>query len=293
MRRVCKRKVQIDALTVCFQVVNDHHFNNIMSLDFGEVYDLGDLKLIRIKGQYYNSIYSIMYCDGDQEREFGSLMFNLRDGENTHTNGNQKVWVSLRNEILYTKDISYLGYIYQMLGLDYHNITTLDLCLDTPFQVSKTLKRHIRNKELITILNGKRVQDRAEDRPEISYDNSGDLDRDKYPSVTIKQRKAIHNKNKGVTLTTYDKAAEVRNKSKKQYILDFYGNPRKLYRTEVHLNNEDIKDFLNAVGAELNVFMLDEALLEAMFFYHLNSIIYFRRSRKEAIKWEQLLGRCT
>ena len=292
MKRVCKRKVQIDALTVCFQVVNTYHYNNIKELDYGEVYELEDFNLVRITGRYYNNIYSILYNDGEKEQEFGVLKFNLGGGENTHTNGNHKAWISLNNVILYSKDISYLGYITQMLGIDYHNITTLDLCLDTPFQVSNTLKKHIRDKKLLTVLNGKKVKDREEDRPEITYISSGDLDRDKYLTITVKQRKAIHDKSKGVTLTTYDKAAEVRNSSNKQYILDYYGNPRKLYRTEVHLNNGEIKDFLNTIGAELNVYMFDEAILEAMFFYHLNSIIYFKKSRKEAITWEQLLGRC-
>lgn len=292
MKRVCKRRIQIDALTVCFQVVNDYHYNNIMTIDYGGTYDLMDFKLVRIQGRYYNNIYSILYFDGEQEREFGSLKFNLGGGDNTHTNGTHKVWMSLSNEILYTKDISYLGYISQVLGLDFHNVTTLDLCLDTPFQVSNILKKHIRNKELATMLNGKRVKDRTEDRSEITYISSGDLDKDKYLTISVKQRKAMHDKSKGVTLTTYDKAAEVRNSSKKQYILDFYGNPKKLYRTEVHLNNEDIKDFLNSVNAELNVYMLDEALLETMFFFHLNSLIHFKRNKKEDVKWEQLLGRC-
>ncbi len=292
MKRVCKRKVQIDALTVCFQVVNDYHYNNIIALDYGEVYELEDFNLVRITGRYYNNIYSILYFDGEQEREFGSLKFNLGGGDNTHTNGTRKVWMSLSNEILYTKDISYLGYISQMLGLDYHNITTLDLCLDTPFQVSNVLKKHIRDKELVTMLNGRKVKDRTEDRPEITYITSGNLDKDKYLTISVKQRKAIHDKSKGVTLTCYDKIAEIQNSTHKQYILDFYGNPSKLYRTEVHLNNVDIKDYINAVGAEVNVYMLNESVLEDMFFHHLNSIIYFRKSRKEAITWQQLLGRC-
>lgn len=292
MKRVCKRKVQIDALTVCFQVVNDYHYNNIIALDYGEVYELEDFNLVRITGRYYNNIYSILYYNGEEEQEFGVLKFNLGGGENTHTNGNHKAWISLNNVILYSKDISYLGYITQMLGLDYHNITTLDLCLDTPFQVSTTLKKHIRNKGLLTILNGKGVRDRAEDRPEITYITSGDLDRDKYLTVTVKQRKAIHDKNKGVTITTYNKVAEIKNSSNKQYILDYYANPRNLFRTEVHLNHADIKDYLNTKDADINVFMFDEALLEDMFFYHLNNVIYFKKGRKDYITWEELLGRC-
>jgi len=34
MKRVCKRKVMIDALTVCFEVENRYHYDRLSSLDF-------------------------------------------------------------------------------------------------------------------------------------------------------------------------------------------------------------------------------------------------------------------
>ena len=91
-------------------------------------------------------------------------------------------------------------------------------------------------------------------------------------------------------MTTYDKQAEIRNSSGKDYILDFYGNPSKLYRTEVHLNNSEIRDYLDGRGLYLNYYMIDEALLEDMFFYHLNSVVRFKNGKQD-ILWEQLLGR--
>ena len=59
-------------------------------------------------------------------------------------------------------------------------------------------------------------------------------------TVNVKQRNAIKDKSRGVTVTTYDKLAEISNSSGKEYILNFYGNPTKLFRTEVHLNNSII-----------------------------------------------------
>lgn len=109
-------------------------------------------------------------------------------------------------------------------------------------------------------------------------------------TVNVKQRNAIKDKSRGVTLITYDKLAEIRNSSRKDYILDFYGNPNKLYRTEVHLNNADIKDYLDGRGLFFNYYMIDGALLEEMFFYHLNSVIRFKDGKQD-IRWEQLLGR--
>ena len=60
MKRVCKRKVMIDALTVCFEVENHYHFDRISSLDFGETYDLYEFQLVRIIIHIGNGIYIII-----------------------------------------------------------------------------------------------------------------------------------------------------------------------------------------------------------------------------------------
>lgn len=289
MKRVCKRKIMIDALTVCFEVESPYHYDQLKELELGECYDLYEFKLYRIEGRYYNNVYSISAWNGDRAIDFGQLKFNLNNGK--HVNGLSKVWISLNNETLYSDDSFFLDYIATKLGLVPHNITTLDLCLDTGFNVSKVIKKHIRDKSITTILNGKKLNDRNKDRPEITYTLSGSLDKDKYLTVYIKQRKAMKDKSKGVTVVCYDKAAEVKNSSEKDYILDYYGCTGKLFRTEVHLNNEELKDYMESRGLEFTYWTLaDEALLEAMFFYHLNSVIRFQKGRKD-IKWEQLLGR--
>jgi hypothetical protein len=109
--------------------------------------------------------------------------------------------------------------------------------------------------------------------------------------VNIKQRNAIKDKSKGITVLTYDKAAEIGNASDKQYILDYYGNPKKLYRTEVHLNAEEIRNFVERIGIQYTPLILfDEAVLEGMFFHYLGSVIRFQ-SRKVDASWEHLLGR--
>ena len=294
MKRVCRRKVMIDALTVCFEVENRYHFDHISSLDYGETYDLYEYQLSRIEGRYYDNVYAITYMDDDTEIEFGQLKFNISRGsesDNLHENGNLKVWISLNNQTLYTKDQYNLGFIATKLGLEPHNITTLDLCKDTPFNVGKSVRKLIKDKTVTTILNGKRIKDRDEDRPEITYITSGSLNKtDKYMTVNVKQKNAIKDKNRGVTVTTYDKVAEVQNSSGKDYILNYYGNPQKLYRTEVHLNNQEVKDYLDSRGLFFNYYMIDEAMLEDMFYHHLNSVIRFEYN-KEKILWEHLLGR--
>ena len=285
----------IDALTVCFEVTDRYHYDRICELDFGQTYDMYEFQLMRVEGRYYNNVYAIIYMDGDSQVEFGQLKFNIgkvANPNNLHDNGNPKVWISLNNQSLYSNDQYNLGFIATKLGFEPHNITTLDLCLDTPYNVSKPLRQLIKNKAVTTILNGTKVKERDEDRPEITYTLSGSLNKDKYMTVNVKQRNAIKDKSRGVTVTTYDKLAEISNSSGKEYILNFYGNPTKLFRTEVHLNNAEIKDYLDSRGLYFNYYMIDEALLENMFFYHLNSVIRFKYGKQDIV-WEQLLGRAS
>lgn len=295
MKRVCRRKIQIDALTLCYEVEHTFYYEQLQSLNYEDTIDLDEFQLTRTTGRYYDNVYNVRAWNGERVIEFGQLKFNLAHGDeqsNTHTNGQRKVWLSLNNETLYSQDIHFLTYIEQRLGLEFHNVTSLDLALDTPFGVSPLVKSYLRNKVVTTILNGKRITDRDEDRPEISYTFSGSLNKqDKYKTVNIKQRNAIKDKSKGITVLTYDKAAEISNSSDKQYIMEHYGNPKRLYRTEVHLNAEDIKNYVERKSIRYTPLILfDEATLEDMFFHYLNNVVRFQ-SDKLDVSWKHLLGR--
>ena len=295
MKRVCKRPIQIDALTICYEVMHSCYYEQLSTLDYGECLDMNEFRLYRTEGRYFDNVYAIRLWNGTRDIEWGYLKFNLARGDkesNTHTNGKRKVWMSLNNETLYTDDFHFLTYIEQRLGLEFHNVTSLDLCLDTPFCISPLIKTYLHKKDVTTILNGKRIIDRDEDRAEISYTTSGSLNKqDKYKTVNIKQRNAIKDKTKGITVQTYDKAAEISNASDKQYILEHYGNPKRLYRTEVHLNAEDIKAYVERRGIEYTpLLLIDEATLEDMFFHYLGSVIRFQCGTSDTT-WGHILGR--
>ena len=295
MKRVCRRKIQIDALTLCYEVENTYYYDQLRQLDFGASIDLNEFLLTRTTGRYYDNVYNIQAWNGEKTITFGQLKFSLANGNeesNIHTNGLRKVWLSLNNETLYSEDFHFLTYIEQRLGLTFHNITSLDLCLDTPFAVSPLIKTYAHSQSVTTILNGKRITDRDEDRPELTYTTSGSLNKQgKYLTVNIKQRNAIKDKGRGITILTYDKATEISNASDKQYILEHYGKPRRLYRTEVHLNAEDIKNYVERKGITYTpLLLIDEAVLEDMFFHFLNSVIRFQ-CKPEDVSWQHILGR--
>lgn len=154
---------------------------------------------------------------------------------------------------------------------------------------SRLIRRLIRNPQITTILNGKRIIDRKQDRPEITYTSSGNMDKDKYLTVNIKQKKAIKDKSKGSTLIAYNKKTEIANSSDKRYIDDYYNNPSKLHRLEVHLNNEEIRDYITKNRHELSFYsLIDKKFLSRLFGYTLNSLIRFEKEEKP-IDWANLL----
>ncbi len=288
-----KKQVMIDALTICGETSNDGMLADLAALKIGDFIWIGDCQLFRQKGGYYDYSFEILLTPPNEQRyKFGVLNFGFRNTDeesNIWPDGGHKVWIKIENRQLYTDTyVNTLHDVMSSLSINFHNITTLDLCHDANFNVSLAVKRRIRNKETTVILNGKVCKDRDSDRDEIDYNTTGSLNRDKYKTIYIKQRKAIKDKTKGVTLTCYDKFKEIKG-SQKQYILDYYNNPEKLFRVEIHLNNEQIKQFLsfNNFGSELNI-LEDNKMREQMFFDFLNRMIRFRKNN-EKFDWQRIL----
>ena len=299
MKRKTNNNVQIDALNICYQAKNVDMLCRLSKIEMGEIIDIDELvdgdgnggfRMVRIEGKYYQYVFSIFYSDGDKNRELGYLKFGLNEDE--APNEIQYVWINLENRALYSQEeIHYLMWLESVLHLDFHNISSLDLALDTPYNIANVIKRNIKDKEVITKLNGKIIRDRNIDRPEISYFCSGTMDKqNKYKTITIKQKKAIGDKSRGLVLTTYDKLAEIKNKSNKDYILQAYDNPTTLYRTEIHLNSKDVKSFLAKYSVGNNpMFLYQEDVLLAMFYYFINAVIQFKSETKD-VSWEHILG---
>ena len=247
--------LQIDALRLCYEITDPYNIDIVRTSDIGEEADFMYFYLRRIEGKHFKFVYEIRYNDAGIDKLFGELRLGINDDKeenNRHSNGLSKAWISIDNRVLYSDEIYNLGFIENNLGLELHNITTLDLCLDLSNNIAQTIRKLIRNKKITTFLNTKEIVDRSQDRPEITYISSGDMDRDKYLTVCIKQKKAIKDKSRGSTLTAYNKKAEIANSSSKKYIEEFYGNPDKLYRLEVHLNNDEVKEYLNRTRQELS-----------------------------------------
>ena len=201
--------LNIDMLRLCYEIKEPNNINIIKTKEVGEEIDFIYFYLRRIEGKHFKFVYEISYNDMGKDKLFGELRLGINDDEeasNIHSNGYNKAWISISNRILYTDEIYYLDFITNNLGIELHNITTLDLCLDMSINIARLIRRLIRNPQITTILNGKRIVNRKQDRPEIKYISSGDMDKDKYLTVSIKQKKAIKDKSRGSTLIAYASA---------------------------------------------------------------------------------------
>lgn len=284
--------LNIDALRLCYEITDPHNIDIVRTSDIGEEVDFMYFYLRRIEGKHFKFVYEIRYSDAGIDKLFGELRLGINDDKeenNRHPNGFSKAWISIDNHVLYSDEIYYLEFIENNLGLELHNITTLDLCLDLSNDIARMIRKLIRNKKITTILNGKKIIDRSQDRPEITYISSGNMDKDKYLTVCVKQKKAMKDKSRGSTLTAYNKKAEIANSSSKKYIEEFYGNPDKLYRLEVHLNNDEVKEYLNRTRQKLSFYSLvDVKFLLRLFNQTINSLIRFEHEGKK-LEWDDLL----
>jgi hypothetical protein len=175
------------------------------------------------------------------------------------------------------------------LNFDFNNYTAIDLAIDSNVNFTSLIKRMIRNKAITTIINGKAVKDRKQVLQGVSFQYSTSLERLKHASVTIKQKKAISNKKNGIVVQAYDKKAEVEQNSDKRYILDFYGQPKRLYRLEVRLHYQELKDYFSKVNGEpIFESITNQELLQDMFFYHLSAVLRFTQGRKK-LDWLTLI----
>ena len=283
----------LDALRLCYEIVEPYNIDLLKAKEVGEEIDFMYFYLRRIEGRHFKFVYEIRYDDLGEDKLFGELRLGInsdKEESNLHINGCGKAWISISKRVLYTDEIYYLDFIASNLGLGLHNITALDLCLDMSTNIARQIRRLIRNSQITTLLNGKRITNRKQDRPEITYTFSGNMDRDKYLTVNIKQKKAIKDKSRGSSLIAYDKKAEITNSSDKKYIDDHYFNPSKLYRLEVHLNNEEIKDYMERTRHELSFYSLvDRKFLLRLFRDTLDSLIKFEKDGK-TLNWADIMG---
>lgn len=112
MKRVCNRPVQLDAVSLCYEVVHPYYYEQLSHLEMGERLDVNDIedesqsnfRLYRTEGRYFENVYVIKLDNGTRDIEWGYLKFNLARGDeqsNTHQRQSQSlVQPQQRNSLL-------------------------------------------------------------------------------------------------------------------------------------------------------------------------------------------------
>ena len=123
--------LNIDALRLCYEVTEPNNINIIKDKEIGEEIDFLYFYLRRIEGKHFKFVYEIRYNDMGKDKLFGELrlvsMTIKKKAIPTQTDIEKH---GLVFPIVYytAMRIYYLDFIEDNLGLELHNITTLDLC---------------------------------------------------------------------------------------------------------------------------------------------------------------------
>lgn len=276
-------EVLLDELRICYVASNDD-LSHLEMVEVGEFVEVDEYRLYRRTNDRFRCFFDV-FLDGMSVGQMKYGHYTDRDEFTTF------VYFKVDNHILY--DAERLRRVLELpakMRMVFNNFTAIDLAFDSPQNLPTLIKQMMRDKDVTTIINGKAVRDRKSVLDGVLFMYSSTLNRLNNPTITVKQKKAIANKNGGITVQAYNKKAEIEQSSKKQYILDYHGNPKRLYRLEVRLHNQELKDyFANSHLAPTTDVLFDKELLKDMFYYHLSTVIRFTRGRTK-IQWRQLLG---
>ena len=285
LKTVLTMKISADKVKLCYTLYEDSPLYQLMETPL-EVYELPhwDFRLERTEGKYYDYIYKIIYLERTNNNPnskydmqcFGTLRWGLKADNEGEMSG--FVWIEIDNKQLYLNynynthnRLVYLEYIEGMLGLKFHNLTRLDLAFDETRNLSKRLIRAIRDEALIPIVNGTKIIDRDKLLENILYIGVGSCRRIKEYSLIVQHKNGV------LRLSAYNKKREIESNSGKHYIAEANGNPNYLFRLEVRVNGDTLREYFQHLGIEYNPMLLcNEDFLWRLFLDFSNRVLRFQ-----------------
>lgn len=276
----------LDELRICY-AADPLLLADLSRVEVGDYRTFPPFTLFRIGGDRFEFMFAV--CEGEPGdwKEVGQFKFGRYGAGKSHL-----CYLRVSNQVLYDQEqLRAVLSFPDMLSLVFNNFTAIDIAIDHRKNISSIIKRLMRNEDIKTILNGKQVKDRSKVIPGVTIDYSTSLKRLQCPTITIRQAKAIKNKDKGITVQSYDKKAEVETGSGKQYILDYYDQPRYLFRLEVRLRYQELRDYCRLINTVQGIDMVfDPEFLKGLYYYHLSAVIRFTKGRK-MLAWPDLIDR--
>lgn len=271
-------KFNIDRLEICYTAPREV----IDSLEDTTFWEREGYRLQEVSRDRIEATFKIEVITPGVEREWVVFAW-LRIGNRFEKEEDtfRYCWISLDNRALYTpgKDYGELPYLYWIiddLGLEFHNITDMEISLDSNVNWFRRVRAAIRNEEVTPIVLGKAYPDREEIISRLLYIHTGDRLRYRTDTLIVKGA--------DTSLKLYDKGREVVENGK-EYIRECFGlRSGGLYRAEVKVNNKAISDYCTSIGCtQYDIYMklLDRSQLFELWHSFTNKLLRFKEKRTQ------------
>lgn len=257
MRKI-EAVISIDKLALCY-IATGELIEKLSEKDENDVlvdeYDYDCFRLQRVPSEeaiyvnFFNVLIKFPKENGKSgciERKFATLKTKPRSMEEGKKN---YIWLYIENWVFYEvfltiqrskcNWLSCVDYIVDELGLIFNNITSMDIALDGNVNIAKRIK-HAQFDDAYTVkLNGTFRRNKEEVLDNILHISTGDQIKLRTTTIVAKPQKK---KDEKLSLKVYNKTNELE-KSSKRYISKWVDINSTIYRTEITIGNENLKEF--------------------------------------------------
>ena len=300
MARAIDWAVNVDKLRVCFTMPENLY--GYLNEHYTRRDELTDARILD------EDTFSLVFIEEDEVKM--TAVLNVRDVEGyyrlgTFTFSNSakyagKAFFSFENSALYRVYLKFpneepknhicdLQYVADFYGMEFNNITELELAFDSTFNYISKVRKMIKAVDTYDLyLNGKKVKDDETLDGYGEYYTRSRVKMSKLPTLYFSQAKDTDMK-----MRVYDKARELDENSpnKAERLKEWLGwdTIDTLYRVEVVMHNTNVREFVERYGERLypecgehsnvlNLLGMSDFRL-AMFLDSVDRLIYFRNRR--------------
>ena len=300
MARAIDWAVNVDKLRVCFTMPENLY--GYLNEHYTRRDELTDARILD------EDTFSLLFIEEDEVKM--TAVLNVRDVEGyyrlgTFTFSNSakyagKAFFSFENSALYRIYLKFpneepknhicdLQYVADFYGMEFNNVTELELAFDSTFNYISKVRKMIKAVDTYDLyLNGKKVKDDETLDGYGEYYTRSRVKMSKLPTLYFSQAKDTDMK-----MRVYDKARELDENSpnKAERLKEWLGwdTVDTLYRVEVVMHNTNVREFVERYGERLypecgehsnvlNLLGMSDFRL-AMFLDSVDRLIYFRNKR--------------
>ena len=300
MARAIDWAVNVDKLRVCFTMPENLY--GYLNEHYTRRDELTDARILD------EDTFSLLFIEEDEVKM--TAVLNVRDVEGyyrlgTFTFSNSakyagKAFFSFENSALYRIYLKFpneepknhicdLQYVADFYGMEFNNVTELELAFDSTFNYISKVRKMIKAVDTYDLyLNGKKVKDDETLDGYGEYYTRSRVKMSKLPTLYFSQAKDTDMK-----MRVYDKARELDENSpnKAERLKEWLGwdTIDTLYRVEVVMHNTNVREFVERYGERLypecgehsnvlNLLGMSDFRL-AMFLDSVDRLIYFRNKK--------------